>query len=62
MFIYYSGQRACICEGIGIHSVSLHTCWSGLGRVLDKSTRVQVLEKMTIPSTSTGFSEVLEYK
>ena len=35
---------------------------AGLGRVLDKSTRVQVqvLEKMT--STSTGFSKVLEYK
>ena len=38
----------------------------GLGRVLDKSTRVQVqvLEKMTSTSTSTstGFSKVLEYK
>ena len=42
--------------------------WSaaGLGRVLGKSTRVQVqvLEKMTSTSTSTstGFSKVLEYK
>ena len=39
---------------------------SGLGRVLDKSTRVQVqvLERMTSTSTSTstGFSKVLEYK
>ena len=39
---------------------------AGLGRVLDKSTRVQVqvLEKMTSTSTSTstGFSKVLEYK
>ena len=39
---------------------------SGLGRVLVKSTRVQVqvLEKMTSTSTSTstGFSKVLEYK
>ena len=39
---------------------------SGLGRVLDKSTRVQVqvLEKMTntSTSTSTGFSKLLEYK
>ena len=39
---------------------------TGLGRVLDKSTRVQVqvLEKMTSTSTSTstGFSKVLEYK
>ena len=39
---------------------------SGLGRVLDKRTRVQVqvLEKMTSTrtSTSTGFSKVLEYK
>ena len=36
----------------------------GLGRVLDKSTRVQiqVLEKMTSTSTSTGFSKILEYK
>ena len=38
----------------------------GLGRVLDKSTRVQVqvLEKMTSTSTSTstGFLKVLEYK
>ena len=38
----------------------------GLGRVLDKSTRVQVqvLEKMTSTSTSTstGFTKVLEYK
>ena len=36
----------------------------GLGRVLDKSIRVQVqvLEKMTSTSTSTGFSKVLEYK
>ena len=38
----------------------------GLGRVLDKSNRVQVqvLEKMTSTSTSTstGFSKVLEYK
>ena len=38
----------------------------GLGRVLDKSTRVQVqvLEKMTSTSTSTstGFSKVLKYK
>ena len=41
-------------------------CLAGLGRVLDKSTRVQVqvLEKMTSTSTSTstGFSKVLEYK
>ena len=39
---------------------------AGLGRVLDKSTRVQVqvLEKMTSTSTSTstGFLKVLEYK
>ena len=37
---------------------------SGLGRVLDKSTRVQVkvLEKLTSTSTSTRFSKVLEYK
>ena len=39
---------------------------AGLGRVLVKSTRVQVqvLEKMTSTSTSTstGFSKVLEYK
>ena len=36
----------------------------GLGRVLDKSTRVQVqvLEKMSSTTTSTGFSKVLEYK
>ena len=46
-----------------------HRRWTGLGRVLDKSTRVQVqvLEKMTstsakMTSTSTGFSKVLEYK
>ena len=42
------------------------TSTAGLGRVLDKSTRVQVqvLEKMTSTSTSTstGFSKVLEYK
>ena len=40
------------------------TSHPGLGRVLDKSTRVQVqvLEKMTSTSTSTGFSKVLEYK
>ena len=45
-------------------------CWvaitPGLGRVLDKSIRVQVqvLEKMTSTSTSTstGFLKVLEYK
>ena len=40
--------------------------YPGLGRVLDKSTRVQVqvLEKMTSrsTSTSTGFLKVLEYK
>ena len=38
--------------------------YTGLGRVLDKSTRVQVLERMTSTSTSTstGFSKVLEYK
>ena len=39
---------------------------AGLGRVLDKSTRVQVkvLEKMTSTSTSTstGLSKVLKYK
>ena len=39
---------------------------SGLGRVLDESTRVQVqvLEKMTSTSTNTttGFSKILEYK
>ena len=44
--------------------VTMHN--AGLGRVLDKSTRVQVqvLEKMTSTSTSTstGFSKVLEYK
>ena len=38
----------------------------GLGRVLDKSTRVQVLEKLSSTSTSTSrptrFSKVLEYK
>ena len=43
-----------------------HMLVTGLGRVLDKSTRVQVqvLEKMTSTSTSTstGFSKVLEYK
>ena len=38
------------------------TYGAGLGRVLDKSTQVKVLEKMTSTSTSTGFSKVLEYK
>ena len=50
---------------IAILKAGLHVL-AGLGRVLDKSTRVQVqvLEKMTSTSTntSTGFSKVLEYK
>ena len=51
-----------MCEGGGGGPSFTCGCVTGLGRVLDKSTRVQgqVLEKMT--STSTGFSKVLEYK
>ena len=49
-----------------IHIYLIYMYISGLGRVLDKSTRVQVqvLKKMTSTSTSTstGFSKVLEYK
>ena len=55
----------CLNEGLLVNFF-LFYCISGLGRVLDKSTRVQVqvLEKMTntSTSTSTGFSKVLEYK
>ena len=49
-----------------VHQHELILFKPGLGRVLDKSTRIQeqVLEKMTSTSTSTstGFSKVLEYK
>ena len=53
-----------VLEKVAVKRLTDHV--TGLGRVLDKSTRVQVQvsEKMTSTSTSTstGFSKVLEYK
>ena len=45
-----------------VSSERMQAMTDSLGRVLDKSTRVQVLDKLTSKNKSTGFSKVFEYK